>query len=50
MYSEAAPSIPLGRVGTESEFAAIAIFLLSAKAAYITGTAINLDSGESASL
>jgi NAD(P)-dependent dehydrogenase (short-subunit alcohol dehydrogenase family) len=37
--------IPLGRVGHPQEFASLASFLLSARASYITGTAINLDGG-----
>jgi NAD(P)-dependent dehydrogenase (short-subunit alcohol dehydrogenase family) len=38
-------SIPLGRVGRAEEFADLASFLLSARASYVTGTAINLDGG-----
>jgi NAD(P)-dependent dehydrogenase (short-subunit alcohol dehydrogenase family) len=37
--------IPLGRVGRAQEFADIGSFLLSSRASYITGTAINLDGG-----
>ena len=37
--------IPLGRVGRSEEFADLASFLLSARASYLTGTAINLDGG-----
>ncbi|HEY5194260.1 MAG TPA: SDR family oxidoreductase [Solirubrobacteraceae bacterium] len=37
--------IPLGRVGHPDEFAHLASFLLSARASYITGSAINLDGG-----
>ncbi|MGO8863390.1 MAG: SDR family oxidoreductase [Acidimicrobiales bacterium] len=37
--------IPLGRVGRGEEFADLACFLLSARASYLTGTAINLDGG-----
>lgn len=37
--------IPLGRVGHPEEFAHLASFLLSPRASYITGTAINLDGG-----
>jgi len=37
--------IPLGRIGRASEFADLASFLLSARASYLTGTAINLDGG-----
>jgi NAD(P)-dependent dehydrogenase (short-subunit alcohol dehydrogenase family) len=38
-------NIPLGRVGRAEEFADLASFLLSARASYITGTAVNLDGG-----
>jgi NAD(P)-dependent dehydrogenase (short-subunit alcohol dehydrogenase family) len=38
-------AIPLGRVGRAEEFADLACFLLSARASYLTGTAINLDGG-----
>ncbi|HEY7934279.1 MAG TPA: SDR family oxidoreductase, partial [Solirubrobacteraceae bacterium] len=37
-----AVGIPLGRVGRPAEFADLASFLLSPRAAYVTGTAINL--------
>jgi NAD(P)-dependent dehydrogenase (short-subunit alcohol dehydrogenase family) len=37
--------IPLGRVGRSEEFADLASFLLSARASYLTGAAINLDGG-----
>jgi NAD(P)-dependent dehydrogenase (short-subunit alcohol dehydrogenase family) len=37
--------IPLGRVGRPGDFANLAAFLLSARACYVTGTAINLDGG-----
>jgi NAD(P)-dependent dehydrogenase (short-subunit alcohol dehydrogenase family) len=38
-------AIPLGRVGRADEFADLACFLLSARASYLTGTAVNLDGG-----
>jgi NAD(P)-dependent dehydrogenase (short-subunit alcohol dehydrogenase family) len=38
-------AIPLGRVGRSEEFADLAAFLLSARASYLTGAAINLDGG-----
>jgi NAD(P)-dependent dehydrogenase (short-subunit alcohol dehydrogenase family) len=41
----AAVKIPLGRVGRAREFADIGSFLLSERASYITGTAVNLDGG-----
>lgn len=37
--------IPLGRVGRPEEYADLAAFLLSARASYLTGAAINLDGG-----
>jgi NAD(P)-dependent dehydrogenase (short-subunit alcohol dehydrogenase family) len=40
-------AIPLGRVGNAAEFGDLACFLLSARASYLTGTAINLDGGMS---
>jgi NAD(P)-dependent dehydrogenase (short-subunit alcohol dehydrogenase family) len=40
-------SIPLGRVGRAEEFADLAAYLLSDRASYVTGSAINLDGGTS---
>ncbi len=37
--------IPLGRFGRAAEFADLGCYLLSARASYVTGTAINLDGG-----
>ncbi len=37
--------IPLGRVGRAGEFADLGAYLLSARASYLTGTAVNLDGG-----
>jgi NAD(P)-dependent dehydrogenase (short-subunit alcohol dehydrogenase family) len=39
--------IPLGRVGRAGEFADLAAYLLSDRASYVTGSAINLDGGSS---
>ncbi|HEX5309675.1 MAG TPA: SDR family oxidoreductase [Solirubrobacteraceae bacterium] len=40
-----AEGIPLGRVGKAQEYAALAAFLLSPRAAYVTGVGVNLDGG-----
>jgi NAD(P)-dependent dehydrogenase (short-subunit alcohol dehydrogenase family) len=37
--------IPLGRIGRAEEFADLVTYLLSPRASYVTGTAINLDGG-----
>jgi NAD(P)-dependent dehydrogenase (short-subunit alcohol dehydrogenase family) len=42
--------IPLGRFGRAGEFADLGCFLLSSRASYLTGTAINLDGGLSPSV
>ena len=47
-YREVAKRVPLGRVGEATEFADLVAFLVSARAAYITGTAINFDGGMAA--
>jgi NAD(P)-dependent dehydrogenase (short-subunit alcohol dehydrogenase family) len=41
----ASSGIPLGRVGRPEEFGDIGSFLLSVRASYVTGAAINLDGG-----
>jgi 3-oxoacyl-[acyl-carrier protein] reductase len=37
--------IPMGRIGTPDEFAAMVVFLASARASYVTGTAVQVDGG-----
>lgn len=45
LYNDMAGKVPLGRVGEASDYADLVAFLCSARATYITGTAINLDGG-----
>ncbi|MBV8779375.1 MAG: SDR family oxidoreductase [Alphaproteobacteria bacterium] len=45
--AEAGKSVPLGRMGKAEEFAAVATFLASEQAGYVTGCAINVDGGRS---
>lgn len=47
-YSELAKRIPIGRVGKAEEYGDLVAFLVSERANFITGTAINLDGGMSA--
>ena len=44
-YREVAKRVPVGRVADASEFADLVAFLVSARAGYITGTAVNFDGG-----
>lgn len=44
-YAEMGEAIPMGRVGTADEFAAMATLLASDRGGYVTGTAINIDGG-----
>lgn len=46
-YAERAKAIPLGRVGEAEEVGDLVAFLASDRAAYITGSAINIDGGVS---
>jgi NAD(P)-dependent dehydrogenase (short-subunit alcohol dehydrogenase family) len=45
LYAGMAARIPMGRVGRAAEYGDLVAFLCSARAAYVTGTAINLDGG-----
>lgn len=45
LYAELGAGVPLGRVGREEEFADLAAYLVSPRASYVTGAAINLDGG-----
>jgi len=46
-YAERGKNVPLGRVGEAEEVGDLIAFLASDRAAYITGTAINIDGGTS---
>ncbi len=46
-YSQMGQGLPMGRVGTAQEFAAMACLLASEQGGYINGTAINVDGGMS---
>ncbi len=46
-YRELGRRVPLGRVGEAEEFADLVAFLVSERAGYITGAAINFDGGMS---
>jgi NAD(P)-dependent dehydrogenase (short-subunit alcohol dehydrogenase family) len=50
LYAEMGRRVPLGRMGEAAEYADLAAFLVSARAAFITGTAINLDGGMGATV
>ncbi len=43
--AKSAATIPAGRYGTPEEFAAMAVFLASEKASYVTGSKIRIDGG-----
>lgn len=47
LYAELGADVPLGRVGREEEFADLAAYLISDRASYVTGAAVNLDGGTS---
>jgi NAD(P)-dependent dehydrogenase (short-subunit alcohol dehydrogenase family) len=50
LYAEMGKRVPLGRMGEAAEYADLVAFLVSARAAFITGTAINLDGGMGATV
>ena len=50
VVAEASAEIPLGRYGDPKEFGAVAAFLASPKASYITGQMIRIDGGATKSL
>jgi 3-oxoacyl-[acyl-carrier protein] reductase len=45
VYTRIANAIPMGRIGEPEEFAAVAAFLCSKRASYVTGTVIQVDGG-----
>ncbi len=47
-YKDIAKRVPIGRMGEAEEFGDLVAFLVSARAAFITGTAINFDGGMAA--
>lgn len=50
LYGEMAKRVPLGRMGEAEEYADLVAFLVSERAAFITGTAVNLDGGMGATV
>ena len=50
VVAEASAEIPVGRYGDPKEFAAVAAFLASPKASYVTGQMIRIDGGATKSL
>ena len=44
-YAEMSDRVPLGRLGEAEDYADLVAFLVSARATFITGTAVNLDGG-----
>lgn len=50
LYKELSVQVPLGRVGESEEYADLVAFLVSDRASYITGVAVNIDGGLSAAV
>lgn len=50
IYAQWSADIPLGRVGEPAEFGAVAAFLASERASYVTGTVLAVDGGHVRSL
>ncbi|MEE2694098.1 MAG: SDR family oxidoreductase [Pseudomonadota bacterium] len=50
LYTELSAQVPLGRVGESEEYADLVAFLVSDRASYITGVAVNIDGGMSAAV
>jgi NAD(P)-dependent dehydrogenase (short-subunit alcohol dehydrogenase family) len=50
LYADMGKRVPLGRMGEAEEYADLVAFLVSARAAFITGVAVNLDGGMSAAV
>ena len=48
LYEAVGWNVPLGRIGEAEEVADLVAFLVSDRAAYITGTSVNIDGGASA--
>ena len=50
LYRELSKQVPLGRIGEAEEYADLVTFLVSDRAAYITGVAVNVDGGLSSTV
>ncbi|HET7746538.1 MAG TPA: SDR family oxidoreductase, partial [Vicinamibacteria bacterium] len=50
IYAELARAVPLGRIAEPEEFAAVAAFLCSERASYVSGATIQVDGGASRGL
>jgi 3-oxoacyl-[acyl-carrier protein] reductase len=49
-FERVAKQVPIGRLGTPEEFAAVAAFLCSERASYVTGVSLQVDGGMTRSL